>query len=269
MMGTNQQGHPNRQIYIGFDPNTLDSAAPYVANGLLSIASYVYNSGTGQWVPATPQLSETQFSYINWIATANGTGYVTNDYLQQVDEYNINVTPAQYLGTTWRNITQGTTLSSAPTAGTYIPVSSIISTVSVNNFPAVQAISATALPLPTGAATSANQATEISYLTSIAASVAGLGGGQNTVLSGQKKIATTGTAVQLGSGALVNGVIITANINNAAPISIGPVGVNNTQDGTGNGYILNPGTSIAYSATNLSPIYINGTAGDFVSYSGN
>ena len=269
MMGTNQQGHPNRQIYIGFDPNTLDSAAPYVANGLLSIASYVYNSGTGQWVPATPQLSETQFSYINWIATANGTGYVTNDYLQQVDEYNINVTPAQYLGTTWRNITQSTTLSSAPTAGTYIPVSSIISTVSVNNFPAVQAISATALPLPTGAATSANQATEISYLTSIAASVAGLGGGQNTVLSGQKKITTTGTAVQLGSGALVNGVIITANINNAAPISIGPVGVNNTQDGTGNGYILNPGTSIAYSATNLSPIYINGTAGDFVSYSGN
>ena len=65
------------------------------------------------------------------------------------------------------------------------------------------------------------------------ASVAGLGGGQNTVLSGQKKIATTGTAVQLGSGALVNGVIITANINNVAPISVGPVGVNNTQDGTG------------------------------------
>jgi len=268
-MGTNQQGHPNRQIYIGFDPNTLDSAAPYVANGLLSIASYVYNSTTQTWVPATPQLAETQFSYINWIATVNGTGYNTNDYLQQVDEYNINVTPAQYLGTTWRNITQGTTLSSTPTPGTYIPVSSIISTVSVNNFPAVQAISATALPLPTGAATSANQTSEIALLTSIAADVSALGGGQNTILSGQKTIAVTGTAVQLGSGALVNGVIITANINNTAPISVGPSGVNNTQTGSGNGYILQPGTSIAYSVTNLSPIYINGTAGDFVSYSGN
>lgn len=269
MMGTNQQGHPNRQIYIGFDPNTLDSAAPYVANGLLSIASYVYNSGTGQWVPATPQLSETQFSYINWIATANGTGYVTNDYLQQVDEYNVNVTPAQYLGTTWRNITQSTTLSSAPTAGTYIPVSSVVSTVNVNNFPAVQAISATALPLPTGAATSANQSSEITLLTSIAADISALGGIQNTLIAGQKAIATTGTAVQLDTGALVNGVTITANINNSAPMTIGPTGVNNTQTGSGNGYILQPGASMSFSISNLSPIYLNGTAGDFVSYTGN
>ena len=268
-MGTNQQGHPNRQIYIGFDPNTLDSAAPYVANGLLSIASYVYNSSTQTWVPATPQLSETQFSYLNWVATANGTGYVTNDYLQQIDEYNVNVVPAQYLGTTWRNISQGTTLSSAPTPGTYIPVSSIISTVSVNNFPAVQAMSAASLPLPSGAATSALQTTGNASLASIATSVAGMGGIQNTLIAGQKAIATTGTAVQLGTGALVNGVTITANINNSAPMTVGPTGVTNTQTGSGNGYILQPGASMSFSISNLSPIYLNGTAGDFVSYTGN
>jgi len=269
MGNTNQQGHPNRQLYIGFDPNTLDSAAPYVSNGLLNIASYVYNSSTGQWVPQNPQLAETQFSYINWVATAAGTGYNTNDYLQQVDEYNITVTPAQYLGTTWRNVTQGTTLSTPPTAGTYIPVSSVIQTVSVNNFPAVQAISATSLPLPTGAATSANQVTGLSTLSTIASNTAGIGGPQGAMIAGQKAIATTGTQIQLGSGALVNGVIITASINNANPISVGPTGVNNTQTGSGNGYVLNPGSSLSISVSNLTLVYLNGTSGDFVSYYGN
>ena len=133
----------------------------------------------------------------------------------------------------------------------------------------MQAISATALPLPTGAATSANQASEISLLTSIAADISALGGIQNTLIAGQKAIATTGTAIQLSTGALVNGVTITANINNAAPMTVGPTGVNNTQTGSGNGYILQPGASMSFSISNLSPIYLNGTAGDFVSYTGN
>ena len=34
------------------------------------------------------------------------------------------------------------------------------------------------------------------------------------------------------TGALVNGVTITANINNAAPMTVGPTGVNNTQTGS-------------------------------------
>ena len=85
----------------------------------------------------------------------------------------------------------------------------------------------------------------------------------------QKAIATTGTAIQLSTGALVNGVTITANINNAAPMTVGPTGVNNTQTGSGNGYILQPGASMSFSISNLSPIYLNGTAGDFVSYTGN
>lgn len=271
MMGNqnNQQGHPNRQLYIGFDPTTLDSAAPYVTGGLLNIASYVFNPSTGTWVPASSNMSGVEFTYTNWVATANGTGYVTGDFLQQIDEYDVKVTPAAYLGTTWRNVSQNTTLSTPPTAGTISPVDTQIRNVYVTNFPAVQAISATALPLPAGAATSANQSSEITLLTGIKADLDLMGGVQTSLATGQKKVAVTGTAVQIATGALLNGVVITANVNNANPISIGGVGVNNTQDGTGNGYILQPGASVSYAVSNLSYLYINGTSGDFVSYSGN
>jgi hypothetical protein len=235
----------------------------------MQVASFVFNSTTGNWQPAGPQLADTQFSYMNWVATANGTGYVTGDYLQQIDEYDVSQTPAAYLGTTWRNVTQGTTLSTPPTAGTITPVDQIIKNVFVTNFPAVQAISATALPLPAGASTSALQTAGNATLTSINSAVAALGGTQLSVTSGQTKIATTGTAVQLGTGALVNGVVITANLSNSGPITIGPAGVNNTQNGTGNGYMLYPGASMSYAVSNLSPVYLNGTAGDFVTYTGN
>ena len=269
MSNTNQQGHPNRQLYIGFDPNSLDSAAPYVTNGLLNVAQFTYNPSTGNWEPASPQISDNEFCYTNWQALNNGTGYNKYDYIQQIDEYNVASVPAVYISTTWRNITQRTTLSGAPPATDLGLITTGVTTVSVNNFPAVQAISATVLPLPTGAATSANQSSEITLLTSIAADVSALGGIQNTLIAGQKAIATTGTAVQLGSGALVNGVTITANINNSAPMTVGPTGVTNTQTGSGNGYILQPGASMSFSISNLSPIYLNGTAGDFVSYTGN
>jgi hypothetical protein len=264
-----KQGHPNNLLYVGYDPDTHDAAAPNVQGGLLQIASFVYNSSTGQWQPAGPQQADTQFSYLNWVATANGTGYSTGDYLQQIDEYDVSVAPAVFLGTTWRNVSQSTTLTTPPTPGTVTPVDNTIKNVYVTNFPAVQAISATALPLPAGASTSALQTTANSTLSSINSGIAALGGTQLAVTSGQKKIAVTGTAVQLGTGALVNGVVITANLNNSGPITVGPAGITNTQDGTGNGYMLYPGASMSYAVSNLSPVYINGAAGDFVTYTGN
>lgn len=90
-------------------------------------------------------------------------------------------------------------------------------------------------------------------------------------LVGQSKIATTGTAVQLNGGtsqALTNGIIITAATGNAAVISIGGSGVNNTTGGTGNGYLLAAGASISFAITNTNDIYINGTAADYVSWAG-
>lgn len=87
-------------------------------------------------------------------------------------------------------------------------------------------------------------------------------------LINQKKIAVTGTAVQLQSNTLVNGVIITAYSGNTNPITIGGSGVTNTFDGTGNGYILEAGSSVSFGVTNTNVLYINGTSGDYISFAG-
>lgn len=87
-------------------------------------------------------------------------------------------------------------------------------------------------------------------------------------LVGQAKIAVTGTAVQLASHSLTNGVIITAKSTNAAPITIGISTVTNTVDGTGSGYILEAGAAVSFAVSNTNDLYINGTAGDIVSFAG-
>lgn len=83
---------------------------------------------------------------------------------------------------------------------------------------------------------------------------------------GQAKM--TGGAVQLTAGALLNGVIITAKSTNAAPVELGLSGVTTTNDGTGNGYILEAGTSISFAVTDVSTIYAIGTSGDVISWAG-
>jgi hypothetical protein len=88
-------------------------------------------------------------------------------------------------------------------------------------------------------------------------------------LTGQVAIATTGTALALGSATLANGVIVKAASTNAATILVGPSGVTNTNNGTGNGYPLAPGEAISFAAANLNQVFINGTAADFVSFAGN
>lgn len=85
---------------------------------------------------------------------------------------------------------------------------------------------------------------------------------------GQAKIASTGVAQQLSAGALANGVILTAKTGNAASIEVGASGVNNTVDGTGNGYILAAGASVSFAVDNVNRIYVNGTANDVISWAG-
>lgn len=90
-------------------------------------------------------------------------------------------------------------------------------------------------------------------------------------LVGQTVIASTGTAVQLNGGTsqvLTNGIIISAPASNAAAISVGGSGVNNTTGGTGNGYLLVPGASISFAMVNTNDLWINGTSGDYVSWAG-
>lgn len=90
-------------------------------------------------------------------------------------------------------------------------------------------------------------------------------------LVGQSKIASTSVAVRLNGGTsqpLTNGIIISAPSGNVSPISVGTSSVNNTADGTGNGYLLAAGGSISFAVTNTNDIYINGTSGDYVSWAG-
>jgi hypothetical protein len=87
-------------------------------------------------------------------------------------------------------------------------------------------------------------------------------------LNGQAKIAVTGTAVRLGASTLLNGVVVTAKSTNVAPIVVGTSSVTNVTDGTGPGYILEAGSSASWAITNSNELYINGTAGDIISWAG-
>lgn len=92
--------------------------------------------------------------------------------------------------------------------------------------------------------------------------------GTPVLATGQAIIAVTGTAVQLPSHALINGVILTAHGTNAASLLIGGSGVTNTLTGAGNGQELAPGASTSFAVTNSNQLWINGTAGDWLSFGG-
>ena len=142
------------------------------------------------------------------------------------------------------------------------------------------AISAVSLPLPTGAATSALQTTGNTSLATIAANTPALGPAgiaasvpvvtplPATPLCGQKAIATTGTAIALGSGALTNGVVVIAQATNTGIIYVGASGVNTVSGGTGTGFPLSAGSGMSFAVANLSDLFINGTAADWVAYAG-
>lgn len=86
--------------------------------------------------------------------------------------------------------------------------------------------------------------------------------------TGQVRVEVTNTAVRfpdLGTG---NGVIIKANPNNAAAVTIGGLTITNTTDGTGNGFVLSPGETIGYSSSSIGDLYVNGTANDWVTFIG-
>jgi len=131
--------------------------------------------------------------------------------------------------------------------------------------PLVDATGAISTALPTGAATSVKQDTQTTHLSDIKTNTDNIPS-LTSGFFGQAKIAVTGTAVQLGSNTLENGVIITALSTNTGIIKIGGSGVTNVSDGTGNSYLLEAGASISVAVTNTNVLYINGTAGDIISF---
>ena len=89
------------------------------------------------------------------------------------------------------------------------------------------------------------------------------------IVTGQIRIATTGTAVQLPANTLVNGIALKARAGNVANGLVGPAGVNVTYDGTGAGFPVEPGGTASFAVGNSNAVWVNGTAGDVFSFEGN
>ena len=88
------------------------------------------------------------------------------------------------------------------------------------------------------------------------------------MITGQVKIAVTGTPVVVHLDGLIQGVMFTALSTNLAGMTVGGSSVTNTVDGTGNGDIFQPGTIKSMPTQGLNSLYINGSSGDIISYVG-
>jgi len=83
---------------------------------------------------------------------------------------------------------------------------------------------------------------------------------------GVKLVAVTGTAVAIKASTAVKQVMVKARTANAGTIYLGSSTVTaNETAGTG-GLQLSPGDMVAFPVPNLAGVYINGTAGDGVSF---
>lgn len=125
-------------------------------------------------------------------------------------------------------------------------------------FQATQPVSATSLPLPTGASTSSLQTTGNTSLSSIDTKLSGtlsvtgstVGSSSGAVNVGQKAVNTSAVQISVTSTVPTNGILIGALSTNAASIFIGGSGVT-----TSTGAELLPGASLPFTA-NLNTLYI-------------
>jgi hypothetical protein len=162
------------------------------------------------------------------------TGASVNDTITCTQVIDITNAPST-IAVIWRNQTTATDLAGAPSASNITLVAST----------ALTNAQLRATPIPVSTPTPANP------------------------ITGQIKISTNNVAVELPSATLSNGVIIKASTTNQSVIFVGSASVNCIDDGTGNGYPLTAGESISFAVLNMNAIYINGIAGDFISYAGN
>ena len=103
----------------------------------------------------------------------------------------------------------------------------------------------------------------------------------NYLKTGQVVIVVTGTAVQFTKNAgLTNGVLVCAfggwssssspaQHVNTNDVSVGSSSVGNACDGSGTGDCIAPGSCHGYGVNDSSLLWLNGVAGDGVSFSGN
>lgn len=84
--------------------------------------------------------------------------------------------------------------------------------------------------------------------------------------SGVTLVAVTGTAVAIRSTTPMKVVMLKARAANAGTIYLGASGVTNNETTTTGGLQLAPGDIVSFSETDLAHVFINGAAGDGVSY---
>ena len=83
-------------------------------------------------------------------------------------------------------------------------------------------------------------------------------GRRERIDTNQVKVAVTATAVNLPDVECHNGLLITNG--GTTVVTLGGSDVNNTTDGTGNGYILAVGATVSAAVKNANAIWMNGTA---------
>lgn len=74
----------------------------------------------------------------------------------------------------------------------------------------------------------------------------------------------TATAAALATQALSNGVTIRAKSTNAGKVFVGGSGVTTTDDGTGNGFALNPGDAVSIPVSTTAGVFVIGTLNDII-----
>ena len=84
--------------------------------------------------------------------------------------------------------------------------------------------------------------------------------------SGVTLVAVTGTRLALRAATVVKVVIVKARAANAGKVYLGSSTVTNDETATTGGLQLEVGDMVAFTETDLSHIFLNGTAGDGVSY---
>lgn len=99
----------------------------------------------------------------------------------------------------------------------------------------------------------------------IISAINSISGGATTLSDGRKVVAVNDTAISLGS-ATCKTIFITALIGNTNPVVIGGSGVV-YNEATRTGKLMYPGDAMTISIDNLSKVFVNGVAGDGVSFS--
>ena len=193
------------------DQSVVDAAGVYWLvrdNGTqlsyLNWATGLAGTPTGIVAPAG-KLTGEQVRGTQYNVTTAGTGTSVGDVVEHIVVLNIATSPASVITSTWLNITQGAVLAAAPAPSAIAEIAAVAS-VSVSNLPSTQAISAAALPLPTGAASDAHltnvqSAAGSSAATAITVQGSASGVPQPVTVSGTPNVAISGIpAVNLDIG---------------------------------------------------------------------